>query len=684
MTVVQERGPEPARLIPASRSKFESSARKVIGGGTLRTWAVDRSMYRGGGSSFDALLLLCQASEVRPGAFLKNKFTLFTARMALGVPGDLEVPDGPEATVMKNFNNEATGGPFLRWMGINKKYGLKELLEKEMWQYYDDYATGNIELKQLPYIAARLGFRTKLLSEEKAKKRLEEGKAFGRAVMMMDAIEQTASSPMYNVLSRYTFERRLEKECGFKNTVIRASTDWSKIWGHVKEAEAIVELDWSKFDRERPEEDLIFMVKVVVSCFKPKNDREIRLLEAYEHMMTAALVHRPIVLDNGTVFKIEGMVPSGSLWTGWIDTALNILYLKAACLSLDIPSSLYVPMCAGDDNLTLFWKDPGSKLDQLRGVLNKDFRAGIDEGDFMVHRPPYAVTKRQAIFPAEVDLRKGTSRLVERARWVTFEGELEVDIDAGKSHRWEYDFRGCPKFLSFYWLGDGRPIRPTRDNLEKLLWPEGVHKSLDDYEAALASMVVDNPWNHHNVNHCLMRYILCKQVRSVCAGWFKTEDCLWFSKIKGQPGEPIPFPQVLPWRKTSPHSRMEDYEEVKAWIEDFQDFISGVTSLYARKATGGVDAYHFMDLIRGESHVGEGQFGNDLRRWLDWLHHHPVTKYFKSARGFRHAEQTATLEPRELAIAKHAFILLREKLYSSAFSSVEEFCLWLVNDCPHL
>lgn len=641
-------------------------------------------MYRGGGNSSDALLLLCQASEKKPGAYLHERFSVFTARRALGLPCDLEVPDGPGATRMKNFNNDATSGPFLRWMGVQKKYGLKSRLEEEMWGYYDDFADGLINKGQMPFLAARLGFRTKLLTEEKAKMRLKESKAFGRAVLMMDALEQAASSPMYNVLSHYTFQRRLDKDCGFKNTVIRASSDWMKIWEHVKEAKAIVELDWSKFDRERPEEDLLFIVDVVVSCFLPRTDREKRLLEAYGHMMREALVYRPIVLDNGTVFTIEGMVPSGSLWTGWIDTALNILYLKAACLSLDIPSTQYVPMCAGDDNLTLFWEDHGDKLEQLRGILNKDFRAGIDAGDFKVHRPPYFVTKRQACFPPEVDLSKGTSKFIHKAQWIPFDGELEVDINAGKSHRWEYHFQGCPKFLSFYWLSDGRPIRPTKDNLEKLLWPEGIHKSLDDYEAAVASMVVDNPWNHHNVNHLLMRYVLCKQVRRVTAGWMKPEECLWYTKIRGLPGEVIPFPQVLPWRRTSPHGRMEEYEEVSEWIREFQEFVSGVTSLYARSPEGGIDAYHYMDLIRGNSSVGEGQFGNDLVKWLDWMHRNPVTRYFRSARGLRPAPEAKMADPETLKTTQDAFTLLREKLYSSSFVSREKFLVWLTNQGPHV
>jgi hypothetical protein len=666
------------RGIPVSKSAFEAAARKIIGGGAIRTWHIDKSMYRGGGDSSDALLLMSQASGARPGALLKEKYTVGTARMALGLRADFAVPDGPGAVRMKNFNHDATAGPFLRWFQCKKKMGLKKLLEDEMWRYYDDYANGDISSSQLPYLTARLGFRTKLMSKADAMRKIGEGKAFGRAVMMMDALEQAASSPLYNVVSHYTFEKRLERDCGFKNTVIRASSDWSKIWEHVREAEAIVELDWSKFDRERPAEDLEFVIDVITSCFQPKNQREVRLLKAYKIMMRAALVERLIVLDGGTVFGIDGMVPSGSLWTGWIDTALNILYLKAACLELDIPPSQYVPMCAGDDNLTLFWKDPGLKLVRLRIILNEWFRAGIEPEEFKILKPPFHIAKRQAIFPPGTDLSRGTSHLLHLARWEEFVGELVVNTALGRSHRWEYAFDKKPKFLSFFWLIEGQPIRPTRDNQEKLLWPEGIHMSLEDYEASLASMVVDNPWNHHNVNHLLMRFIIVQQVRRLSSAGLKPLDIMWFARFRGQPGEMIPCPQIAPWRRSNPHGRMEAYEGVQDWINIFRDFVSGVTSLYARNPTGGVDAYHYMDILRGYARVGEGQFGNDLIEWCDWLSRHPVSKYFRAARGYHAPREEINLAESEILPIRMAFDLLRGKLYGRAWKSVGEFAIWLV------
>ena len=63
---------------------------------------------------------------------------------------------------------------------------------------------------------------------------------------------------------------------------------------------------------------------------------EAKLLRGYGVCMRRALVERRLITDDGGVIHIDGMVPSGSLWTGWLDTALNILYIKSVLRSIDI------------------------------------------------------------------------------------------------------------------------------------------------------------------------------------------------------------------------------------------------------------------------------------------------------------------------------------------------------------
>ncbi|DAZ90989.1 TPA_asm: fusion protein [Amaranthus tuberculatus amalgavirus 1] len=670
--------PERVRAIPVARSKFEAGVRRVIGGGEMRGWDVDGKMYRGGGNLKDAMMFLYQARCDVPGKFLSEVFSVGGARELLGLCAGMRVPDGPASCVMKNFNDDATAGPFLRAFGIKSKFGFKRKLEEVMWRFYDRCGDGEGDDLGLPFLSARVGFRSKLVTEVEARKRLEKNKTMGRAVMMLDALEQVASSPLYNVISHYTNSNKLDENSGFKNSLIRASAEWGSLWQQVKEAAVVVELDWKKFDRERPREDVEFIIDVVLSCFQPSSPREERLLKAYGVMMRRALVERVVVTDNGGVFMIDGMVPSGSLWTGWLDTALNILYVQSACLHLGLSRDICRAKCAGDDNLTLFDVDVSDeRLLKIRDLLNSWFRAGIEEEDFLIHRPPFHVTKEQACFDAGIDLSKGTSGLLDKARWVEFEGEVMVDNAAGRSHRWRYRFSGKPKFLSCYWLEDGRPIRPARDNLEKLLYPEGIHENIEVYEGALASMVVDNPHNHHNVNHLLSRYIIVQQIKRQCFGCIPHGLCMKLSAIRPEVEEDVPFPQVAAWRRSKEHGRLEDYVDLQDYVQEFKSFLTGVTSLYSRSPSGGLDSWQFMEIVRGESVVGSGQFGNDLIAWIMWLRSQPMTRYLKAAKSKRLPSQFAECTSQAEHNFDRAMNAMFDKVESGALRSSIDFGLWI-------
>ncbi|DAZ90985.1 TPA_asm: fusion protein [Acer pseudosieboldianum amalgavirus 1] len=666
--------------IPTARSKFEAGVRKVIGGGEMSNWREVSNLYRGGGCFSDAILLLSDAVTTPPENLLGNFFSISKAREILQLPSGLPVPQGPDCVRTKNFNHDATSGPFLRAFGIKNKYGMKNMLETFAWNCYERFANEGGDEKLLPHITSRVGYRTKLLPKHEAFEKMAKGKPVGRCVMMLDAIEQVFSSPLYNVLSVLSAEQRFERNGGFRNAIVRASTDWLKMWDEVRISKVIVELDWKKFDRERPSEDLCFMVSLICSCFEPKNLWEEKLLEGYRIMLRRALVERCFVTDDGGVFRIDGMVPSGSLWTGWVDTALNILYLRAVLTELGIPSTTSLPKCAGDDNLTLFYEDyPDSTLFRVRDLLNSWFRAGIEGEDFIIHRPPFHVTKEQACFPPGTDLANGTSRILDQATWVSFTDNVVIDQPAGKSHRWRYRFEGRPKFLSCYWLENGRPIRPASLNTEKLLYPEGIHKNLAQYQAAVISMVVDNPWNQHNVNHCMHRFVICEQVRRQSALGVKPIDIIWYSRFRAKKGETVPYPMIASWRRREGWVDMEQLQFVREYIKDFREFVSGVTSLYARNSSGGIDAWKFTEFIRGEGDLGEGQFGNELNDWFAWLSENPLSKYLRPIKRFR--KEGAPVEPsHEVKVtATQALQHLWDILGSEVCCSSDKFSLHVSN-----
>lgn len=644
----------------------------------MRTWLQDTNKYRGGGNFSDALKLLIDADQSIPGDYLRNHFTLRTARECLLLPAGLPVPDGPHATKMKNFNDEATAGPTFRAFGLRRKAGLKGAVERFAWECYSNFARGLPAEESLPHICARVGYRTKLLDSAEALKKVRDGKPLGRCVMMLDAYEQSFSSPLYNVLSGITNDLKYRRESGFRNTTVRASSDWGKMFEEVKDAAVVVELDWKKFDRERPSEDIAFVIDVILSCFSPANSRQARLLEGYGIMLRRALLERYFVTDDGGSFHIEGMVPSGSLWTGWLDTALNILYLRSVLRYLAILDSESSPKCAGDDNLTLFWVDfPDEKLLRIKTYLNEWYRAGIADEDFFIHRPPYAVSKVQAVFAPGTDLSLGTSGILDQATWVPFEDDIVVDQAAGLSHRWKYVFEGKPKFLSCYWLGNGCPIRPTHINAEKLLWPEGIHDSIEDYEAAVIGMAVDNPFNHHNVNHLMHRYVIIQQVKRLSCSGVSCDHILALSKYRGKPFEEVPYPMVAFWRRQNGYVDMQAVPFVRRCMEDFEKFVSGVTSLYVRQPSGGMDAWRFMEMIRMERQPGSEQYGNDLETWLGFLRTSPCTRYLKPLKQHRIPKRDMVPEADALSSFQRLVDGCRQAFGSRIMSSAEEFANWI-------
>ncbi|DAZ90987.1 TPA_asm: fusion protein [Alloteropsis semialata amalgavirus 1] len=646
--------------IPMGRSKWEAGVRHIIGGGELKSWRTDNKKYRGGGHLYDALLLLANADDTSPFSSLSESLSPDGAREILCLPSGLAVPDGPRSCVMKQFNDEATAGPLLRAFGIKGKYGLKAEIESFVWDMYNMVGEGMLNVEQLPCLLSRVGYRSKLLDQDVAFEKMKEMKPLGRAVMMLDATEQAFSSPLFNVISGIVTELNCKKESGWRNYLVRASSSWGELWEEVKASGTIVELDWSKFDRERPRQDIQFFIDVIISCFTAKTMRERRLLNGYKRMMENALIFRVMVLDNGGYFTLDGMVPSGSLWTGVCDTALNIMYITSALLTMGFDRSEFSPKCAGDDNLTLFRdRIPERQLYRLRRELNSMYRAGIDKEDFFIHYPPFHVYKEQACFPPGTELKGGTSKLMDEANWVAFEGELIVDEARGMSHRWEYRFAKRPKFLANYFLPDGRPIRPAHDNLSRLLWPEGIHESLDDYVIAVMAMIVDNPFNHHNVNHMMVRYIIAQQLRRIT---YDVDPALAMELccLRDRGGGPVPYPVVGYWRRGGAGNRFEHDEEFKHVLANLREFIATVSTLYARKSEGGIDSWRFMEILRGEHSIGAGQFGNDIHEWCRFLGGNPLTKSLKAARRFHPAKEHPVADPDTLAKAKAAFRWCRD------------------------
>lgn len=169
----------------------------------------------------------------------------------------------------------------------------------------------------------------------------------------------------------------------------------------------------------------------------------------------------------------------------------------------------------------------------------------------------------------DFDLSKGTSKYLDQATWVRFEGPIVINESRGWSHRWKFVFKGKPKFLSCYFLEDGRPIRPSHDNLEKLLYPKGIQKGLDDYLAAVISMVVDNVFNDHNINHMKHRYIIANQIKRIAIRNVSIKDVLKLCRLRSVNGSLVPYPMVCESRRQEEYVDLDSHRPVAGYVKEF-------------------------------------------------------------------------------------------------------------------
>ncbi|GAB2263120.1 hypothetical protein Droror1_Dr00004117 [Drosera rotundifolia] len=173
LKVLRAIGEGPSVGIPHARSKFKAGIRKVIGGGELSNWSSESKKNRGGGNFPDVLRMLVDSSTRRPGRFLHHSFSVERAREALHLPFGLSVPMDRRRFNIKNFNNEASALPVLRSFGVNRKIGLKTKLEDFAFCCLSEYASGKGRSECLPFLTARVGYRTKLLEASEALKKIE-------------------------------------------------------------------------------------------------------------------------------------------------------------------------------------------------------------------------------------------------------------------------------------------------------------------------------------------------------------------------------------------------------------------------------------------------------------------------------------------------------------------------------
>ncbi|GLJ40080.1 hypothetical protein SUGI_0820690 [Cryptomeria japonica] len=151
-------------------------------------------------------------------------------------------------------------------------------------------------------------------------------------------------------------------------------------------------------------------------CFGIKGNRGLKDLVEETMWSLFDRVGSGELLPETAIFNSN--VPSRSLWTGWIDSTLNALYLTRAFREAYVDRYTFVPKCAGYDNLTQFNEDVEDRyLWMACENLNQMFNAGIEKEKFLIHRGEFYVMTKQASYSPGTDLSLGTLKLKDLVQW---------------------------------------------------------------------------------------------------------------------------------------------------------------------------------------------------------------------------------------------------------------------------
>eukprot|EP00919_Chromeraceae_sp_WS-2016_P022370 GHVR01053125.1.p1 GENE.GHVR01053125.1~~GHVR01053125.1.p1 ORF type:complete len:550 (-),score=44.02 GHVR01053125.1:354-2003(-) len=539
------------------------------------------------------------------------------ARRVLGLPSGLRMNRTDAGFGPANYNYDAMAGPFLEARGIKTKEGLYEVLRNTSRTLLEMVGRGELEAESLPFFTCKLAYRTKLRSMDETLEKIRDGKPLGRAAMALDALEQFICQPVFKVFDEWTAGQANIAQSPWKNKGVRQSAQRRKLSAGFVDASVIYEADWSAYDVNRPDRDIAFGIRLILSCFEARSEEERRILDAVGLMMHRGLCDKVICYRGGGIARFKDGVPSGSLWTSIIDTIMNILYIAYVCdeIGLIYGVDCYCITC-GDDLLLYCYTERAVGLGEaFRTRLNEWFGAGIRPENFFVHHPPFFVTKVQYVYPAGVKLDRGTSHLSHLAVKVPFKGRITVDEKAGRSHRWEYRFAGHPKFLGCYWLDNGMPIRPTADLHRRALFPEGIVKDLDEYKMQCYSYIVDNPFNEHTVNHMMHRICIARQLKIFLASGFTMSEAYMLLTVRETDEvKDIPFPRIASWRRGRKYMNMEQMPECSDIMRKLTKFVEKIQLMYGREAEGGGDVYQIKKAIRGEGIVSRLQYGSSFQR----------------------------------------------------------------------
>lgn len=598
-------------------SKFEINCREFIGGGEKNSFKSDISQVRVGGSAVDAQKVIMSAQPITNDVGLRSRFTHEEARACWRLPHSFKVSSLDDAVCLSNYNDEANAGPSLRSFGIKKKYGSYTMLQ-EFYREILEIMSGHTRLREqgMPFLCD-VGTRTKLRHYKDVEERFENNKPVGRMVSMIDASDQFMTNGFLRAFNKLSGDVAGDPYHPVKNKVCRQSSDWATLGRFMSLNDWVFQGDYSQYDANISDDDLLFVIETMKTCFQPTNVDEENLLDLYFSNIRNSLIDKVFLTKDNLLFTMQHGLPSGCLGTSIIGTLTNILYLHSGMKAIGLDKNQFTVWCAGDDFVAMGRGDLGEvKAQEFRKYLNENHNAKIEPEEFKYFEGSFTVVKQQATFPPGTDLSHGTSQLLDIAVWVDIVDDYVHNDAQGLSHRTRYNCQDYPKFLNFGWTCNFEPIRSTHESLLKLLHPEGIHKDVDTYMQAIMGFAVDNPYNDNLINKLLHRWLICRQVQFYESIGFTMAELLTIAEERtSEPDVCIPVPQFVYWRRFYGKFDIESNPITRAWAWEFKKFVRSIYPLYTRKSDGTMDTWVLTRALTSNKTIASDQIGASHREW---------------------------------------------------------------------
>lgn len=558
----------------------------ALGGGELQLCYETLTWRRLGGSTQEKINYVGQYKDKRTKEPIFGKSVSEYKKILMGDEKTRILPVSYMADTMK-INWRASPGCVWKGLGLRDKEE-STLMALDLYHYIFYSWCNNVYSPIHPKEILSTGSRPKLIKLEKAMLKATKQDPICRVITVCSPMEQMIGYPLYHGLSELLLEQFLTKFSGVCIGVKRLSRDWAIMGSKLWRSKFVYTGDWSKYDTTVPADVIEYSLDILMEGIE-KDEYSSNYISNFRRWFTNNMVNKKYVIDKSAIGYASQGIPSGSLWTSVLNSVCNYVIIDSILTEMEYKR--YEILVYGDDHMICFYEEQ-------KDNFKEDFFRIAEERYNLKGSPDDAVIStgdrkwvgyKQPVYEPGDYLKKGTRSLRPR-RWIYGREKAtvsKVDHSKGLTHRWYYDFNGRPRFLQYYWLKDGNPIRSTFDVINRIVNPEGDVKSIRDHQDLLVGHLIDNIYNEHVVNkifHYLYDVNFQKVIpsngrRDFYANWSLRTDNVYSRRIKG--AKPLGMERSW-YRRVDEYVNLYAVPELKWFVDDFNKLVVDGMRIYRK------------------------------------------------------------------------------------------------------